>query len=56
MKNIKTTSKPDLVYSKKGNQVYIEFKTLMPSKFSSQKRTQLREFEKRIIKNDLSDK
>ena len=56
MKNIKTNAKPDLVYSKKGKSVYIEFKTLMPSKFSSQERAQLREFEKRIIKNDLTQK
>ena len=49
-------SKPDLVYTKKGNYVYIEFKTLMPNKFSSQKRAQLREFDKRIMVKETSSK
>ena len=58
MKNIekRIESKSDLVYSKRSNYVYIEFKALMPAKFSSQKRAQLREFEKKIMVKETKNK
>ncbi len=49
MKTTNTELKPDIVYSKKKNYVFIEFKTMMPDKYSYQKRAQLKEFEKSII-------
>lgn len=49
MSNNETREKQNLVYSRKKDYVYIEFKTIMPSKISSQKRAELREFEKNFM-------
>lgn len=54
-KNI-SKSKSNTIYTKNKKYISPEFKTVLPNKFSAQKRSRLREFEKQIIEKSMIDK